>query len=80
MSFLGAIFKAADLVLAGAQVVDRGIDLGKKIARKLKSPTKPTEPSQPLSFKDVEHQQAQIRGATTQRLPTMRPPPPPRRR
>lgn len=76
MSFFGAIFKAADLILAGAQVVDRGIDLGKKIARKLKSPTKP---SQPLSHRDVEHQQGQIRSATTQRFPTLRPPPPRRR-
>lgn len=79
MSFFGAIFKAADLILAGAQVVDRGIDLGKKIARKLKSPTKPREPSQPLSHRDVTHIQGQIRSATTQRFPTLRPPPPRRR-
>lgn len=79
MSFLSAIFKAADLVLAGAEVVDKGIDAGRKIARKLGLTKKP-EPSQPLSHRDVDHQQAQIRGATTQRLSTMRPPPPPRRR
>lgn len=85
MTFLSAIFRAADLILAGAQVVDRGIDAGKKIARKLRRPTEPSEPSQPLTYRDVAHQQDQIRSATedfrgtdTQRLPRvsqMRPPP-----
>lgn len=66
MTFLSALFRAADLLLAGAQVVDKGIDAGKRIARRLREPTKP---SQPLTYRDVAHQQSQIRSATR------RPPP-----
>lgn len=69
MNFFALIFRAADLLLAGAQVVDRGIDMGKKVVRKLKSPTKPPERSQPLTYRDVTHIQGQIRQAT------VRPPP-----
>lgn len=76
MSFLGVIFRAADIILAGAQVVDRGIGLGKKIARRLKEPTKPSEPSQPLPYTHVRHIQEQIRaGAEDHRHTQMRPPP-----
>jgi hypothetical protein len=75
VSFLATIAKVA---VAAVAVELRGVV--RRFVRGLKGKAPHADPSQPLSHRDVEHQQSQIRGATTQRMPTMRPPPPPRRR
>lgn len=63
MNFFGLIFRAADLILAGAQVVDKAADAVKKVARRLKSPTKPPEQRKPRG-KDLVHIDRQIESAT----------------
>ncbi len=77
-----AIFKAFDLAVKAAELGGRAYGTIKRLL----GGTAPIEPARdlsdfslPLSHKDVAHQQAQIREATTVRLPTVsapRPPPP----
>jgi len=64
--------RAADLALAGAQAVDKAYTWGKRAWRGL-APAR--EEPIPLTHRDVEHQQAQIRSATRRDAI----PPPPRR-
>lgn len=73
MSFLGAFFRAADLVLAGAQAADRLYTAAARLVRKVRRAPSSTEPSQRLPGKDVIHIYNQSKaGAENHRL---KPPP-----
>ncbi len=64
MNFLKLIFQVADKGLAALQVADTVYTAGKKLVRRLKSPTKPAEITTPLTHDNVVDIQDQIRSAT----------------
>lgn len=63
MSALSLLFKAADIALG---VVEQASGVYER-ARKLWKGQPPPAPSNPLSYRDVQHQQDQIRSATTKK-------------
>lgn len=72
------IFALVDLGFTLAMAADETVDRAKRYARVFRRRSDPE--SVPLAWKDVEHQRAQMRSATTgaarHRSETIRPPPP----
>ncbi len=68
------LFGAIDAALAVAEAASKTFDRAKRLARLLKKSPAPEETPVPLTHRSVEHQQQQIREATTRR-DAIRPPP-----